>query len=318
MEIRAEEWARTACDGIEKVFYGKRKVIRKLLCALLARGHVLIEDVPGTGKTILARAMAAVLGADFKRIQCTPDLLPADVLGVSVWSAQKQSFRFRRGPIVSNIVLIDEINRATPRTQSALLEAMAERQISVDGRLMKLPDPFFIMATENPVEFEGTFPLPEAQKDRFLISLHVGYPEREAEALMLESQRQLNHPVESMTALTEPATILALQEQVVGVHVDPGLRDYILNLVQATREDQAVRLGVSPRGSLALYKTCQAWAAMEGRSYITPEDVQELAPEVFKKRIILTAEASIKNIKAERIIASILDRIPVPAFKEGV
>ncbi|MFQ3547350.1 MAG: MoxR family ATPase, partial [Termitinemataceae bacterium] len=307
MDTTIQSWADSITNHIESVFYGKRRLIRKLLCALLSRGHVLLEDVPGTGKTIAARALAQSLGIQFKRIQCTPDLLPADVLGVTIWSAEQQKFLFRQGPIVSNIVLVDEINRATPRTQAALLEAMAEGQISVDGRRMLLPSPFFLIATENPVEFEGTFPLPEAQKDRFLFSLSIGYPDTAAEAMILESQRQLRHPVETVTGKTGKDEILAMQEAVTQIHVDSALRDYMLALTGASRSHPSVRLGVSPRGSLALYRASQAWAAMEGRSYVIPEDIRALTADVFRKRIILQPEAVIKNISVERIIESIVD-----------
>ncbi len=309
-------WAETVVTQVERVFYGKRTVIRKLATALLARGHVLLEDVPGTGKTIAARAFAVSIGADFKRIQCTPDLMPADVIGVSIWSEEKKGFMFRRGPIISNIVLVDEINRATPRTQSALLEAMAERQISIDGRLITLTEPFFIMATENPVEFEGTFPLPEAQKDRFLLSVDVGYPARDAEALILESHRRLTHPVVDLTPVSSREAVLEHQKHAATVHVDDAVREYILDLVRATREDPSVRLGVSPRGALALYKASQAYAAVSGRAYVVPEDVKELAPDVFRKRIIPTPEAALKGLRADRVTESVLDRVPVPAFKE--
>lgn len=315
MNTTAKKWSNDITDEIEKVFFGKRRVIKKLLCALLARGHVLLEDVPGTGKTILARAVSAVLGAGFSRIQCTPDLLPADVLGVSVWSPEKEQFLFREGPVISNVVLVDEINRATPRTQSALLEAMAERRVSIDGRILPLPEPFFILATENPVEFEGTFPLPEAQKDRFLFSLAVGYPEEAAEALMLENQRRLEHPVHDLAAISSADTIIEMQKEVVGVHVDEALRNYMLALVRASREDASVRLGVSPRGTLALYRSSQALAAMDGRDYVVPEDIREIVPDVFRKRIIPTSEASLKNVTADRIVASLLDSIPVPSLK---
>jgi MoxR-like ATPase len=313
-----QQWADEITGGVETVFYGKRRIIRKLLCALLGRGHVLLEDVPGTGKTILARALANSLGTQFKRLQCTPDLLPADVLGVTIWSAEQQKFLFRHGPIMTNMLLVDEINRATPRTQAALLEAMAERQISIDGKRLPLPDPFFLIATENPVEFEGTFPLPEAQKDRFLLSLSIGYPDTAAEAVMLESQRQLSHPVEALKPLTQVDEILTLQEAVTCIHVDSALRDYMLALVTASRNHPAVRLGVSPRGSLALYRASQAWAAMEGRSYVIPEDIKGLVADVFRKRLILHPESIIKNISVDRIIESIIDSVPVPVFKEGV
>lgn len=318
MEKTIQQWADEITSAVETVFYGKRRVIRKILCALLSRGHVLLEDVPGTGKTILARALANTLGTQFKRLQCTPDLLPADVLGVTIWSAEQQKFLFRQGPIMSNMLLVDEINRATPRTQAALLEAMAERQISVDGRRLKLPEPFFLIATENPVEFEGTFPLPEAQKDRFLLSLSIGYPDTAAEAVMLESQRQIEHPVDSLKPVTKVDEILALQEAVTRIHVDSALRDYMLALVAASRSHPAVRLGASPRGSLALYRASQALAAMEGRSYVIPEDIKSLVPDVFRKRLILHPESIIKNISVDRIIESIVDSVPVPVFKEGV
>jgi MoxR-like ATPase len=317
MNTNVKNWTDDIADEIERVFFGKRRIIKKLLCALRARGHVLLEDVPGTGKTILARAVSLVLGTGFSRIQCMPDLLPADVLGVSVWSPDKGEFIYREGPIISNIVLVDEINRATPRTQSALLEAMAERRISIDGRVLPLPEPFFIMATENPVEFEGTFPLPEAQKDRFLFSLSLGYPEVEAEALMLENQRSLEHPVNDLTAITSADAIIAMQKEVVGVHVDSALRDYMLALVHGSRQDPSVRLGVSPRGTLALYRAAQAMAAMDGRTYVVPEDIQEIVPEVFRKRIIPSPEASLKNITSDRIVTSLLDSIPVPSLKAG-
>ncbi len=318
MEKTIQQWADGITGAVETVFYGKRRVIRKILCALLSRGHVLLEDVPGTGKTILARALANTLGTQFKRLQCTPDLLPADVLGVTIWSAEQQKFLFRQGPIMSNLLLVDEINRATPRTQAALLEAMAERQISVDGRRLMLPEPFFLIATENPVEFEGTFPLPEAQKDRFLLSLSIGYPDTAAEAVMLESQRHIEHPVDSLRPVTKADEILALQEAVTRIHVDSALRDYMLALVAASRSHPAVRLGVSPRGSLALYRSSQALAAMEGRSFVIPEDIKALVPDVFRKRLILHPESIIKNISADRIIESIVDSVPVPVFKEGV
>jgi MoxR-like ATPase len=313
-----QQWADDITDSVETVFFGKRRIIRKLLCAILSRGHVLLEDVPGTGKTILARALANSLGTQFKRLQCTPDLLPADVLGLTIWSAEQQKFLFRQGPIMTNMLLVDEINRATPRTQAALLEAMAERQISIDGKRLQLPDPFFLVATENPVEFEGTFPLPEAQKDRFILSLSIGYPDTAAEAVMLESQRQIAHPVETLKPLTGPDEICALQESVTRIHVDSALRDYILALVGASRNHPSVRLGISPRGSLALYRTSQAWAAMEGRSYVIPEDIKGLVADVFRKRLILHPESIIKNISVERIIESIIDSVPVPVVKEGV
>ncbi|MDR3140088.1 MAG: MoxR family ATPase, partial [Treponema sp.] len=286
-----------------------------LITAFLARGHVLLEDVPGTGKTILARAFAAGLNLSFARIQCTPDLLPADILGVSVWRQEEGQFVYRPGPVVNQFVLVDEINRATPRTQSALLEAMAEGQISVEGKRIPLPEPFFVMATENPVEFEGTFPLPEAQKDRFLLSLRIGYPDAESESLMLENQRRLTHPVTDLGAVVSWEEIAPLQEKVTGIFVNPLVKQYLLALVQATRQEPNLRIGISPRGSLALYRSAQAYAALHGRDYVTPEDVKEMALPVFRQRLLLSSEAFVRGILPDRIIESILDRTPVPEYR---
>jgi MoxR-like ATPase len=270
------EFARRIRENIETVFLGKTAVVDMLITAFLARGHVLLEDVPGTGKTILARAFAASLKLRFARIQCTPDLLPADILGVSVWRQgeeeedKKGRFVYRPGPLVNQFVLVDEINRATPRTQSALLEAMAEGQISVDGKRYALPEPFFVLATENPVEFEGTFPLPEAQKDRFLLSLGIGYPDPESESRMLESQRRMSHPVTDIKPVASVEEIAPLQDAVTRVHVDPVVKDYLLSLVAATRKESRLRIGISPRGSLALYRSAQAYAGLQNRNYVTP------------------------------------------------
>lgn len=283
-----------------------------MLVAVLCRGHILLEDVPGVGKTILARALAASIGGSFSRVQCTPDLLPADVLGVSVYQPKDGSFVFREGPIQANVVLVDEINRATPRTQSALLEAMAEHQVSVEGKRRDLPDPFLLLATENPVEFEGTFPLPEAQKDRFLFSLNVGYPSKSVEQRIIESQRRITHPIEDVDSVTNPEDLLALQKQIVEVYVEQSVIDYMLTIVEESRRHPSVRIGVSPRGSLALYKSCQALAALRGRDYVTPDDVKELAPAVFLKRIMLRPDVAIRGESAERVIESILDGVDVP------
>jgi MoxR-like ATPase len=312
------EFAARVRENIEKVFLGKTEAVDMLIAAFLARGHVLMEDVPGTGKTILARAFAASLGLSFARIQCTPDLLPADILGVSVWQQREGSFAFRPGPVVNQFVLVDEINRATPRAQSALLEAMAEGQISVEGKAVALPEPFFVLATENPVEFEGTFPLPEAQKDRFLLSLSIGYPDAEAEKRILESQRRISHPVTDLKPAAAPEEILPLQEGITRIHVDPLVKDYLLALVDATRHEPGLRVGVSPRGSLALYRTAQAWACLRGRDYVTPEDVKTLALPVFRQRMLLSSESLVRGVTAERIAASILDRVPVPDYRASV
>lgn len=319
------EFAWRIRNNIETVFLGKAAVIDMLITAFLARGHVLLEDVPGTGKTILARAFAASLNLDFSRIQCTPDLLPADILGVSIWRQalvnqeefddKKGRFVFRPGPLVNQFVLVDEINRATPRTQSALLEAMAEAQITVDGSRMALPEPFFVMATENPIEFEGTFPLPEAQKDRFLLSLGIGYPDKESESLMLENQRRVTHPVTDIKPVASAEEIAPLQEQVSRVHVDKAVKDYLLSLVEATRSDRNLRMGISPRGSLALYRSSQALAGIRNRNYVVPEDVKEMAANVFRQRFLLTSEAFVRGISPDRIIQSILDTTPIPEYR---
>jgi len=315
------EFAGKIRANIETVFLGKTVVVDMVIAAFLARGHVLLEDVPGTGKTILARAFAGSLGLSFSRIQCTPDLLPADILGVSVWQQEDKGGRFvyRRGPIVNQFVLVDEINRATPRTQSALLEAMAEGQISVEGKRLKLPEPFFVLATENPVEFEGTFPLPEAQKDRFLLSLPIGYPDMESESLMLENQRRITHPVSDIKPAVRPAEIAALtaelQEATSKIHVDAAVKAYALALVDATRHESSLRIGISPRGSLALYRASQAYAAIRGRDYVVPEDIKEMALPVFRQRLLLSSESIVRGVVPDRIIESVLDRVPVPNYK---
>ena len=315
------EFARRIRDNIETVFLGKTAVVDMLITAFLARGHVLLEDVPGTGKTILARAFASSLNLSFARIQCTPDLLPADILGVSIWQQDDESedrkgrFVYRQGPLVNQFVLVDEINRATPRTQSALLEAMAEGQISVDGKRYALPEPFFVMATENPVEFEGTFPLPEAQKDRFLLSLGIGYPDTDSEALILENQRRLTHPVTDIKPVAQAEEIAPLQDAVSRIHVDPMVRDYLLSLVTATRNEPRLRVGISPRGSLALYRSAQAYAAIQNRGYVTPEDVKEMAGSVFRQRLLLSSESIVRGIQPERIIQTILDTTPIPEYR---
>jgi MoxR-like ATPase len=322
------EFANKIKANVETVFLGKPSVIELVTAAFLARGHVLLEDVPGTGKTILARAFAASLGLGFSRIQCTPDLLPADILGVSIWQQEEKTggrFVYRKGPIVNQFVLVDEINRATPRTQSALLEAMAEGQISVDGKRLKLPEPFFVLATENPVEFEGTFPLPEAQKDRFLLSLPIGYPDRQAESRMLESQRRITHPVtdikpilpmENLEKRENTVKLIAgFQESVSRIHIDEAVKAYILALVEATRAETGLRIGVSPRGSLALYRSSQSLAGVRGRDYVIPEDVKEIALPVFRQRLLLSPESIVRGVQPDRVIESILDRVPVPEYK---
>jgi len=308
-----KDWGTKVCASVEQVFFGKHEVIEKILASILCRGHILIEDVPGVGKTILARAIAASLGGSLSRIQCTPDLMPADILGISIFNPQKGEFTFRPGPIESNVVLVDEINRATPRTQSALLEAMAEGQVSIDNTIRPLPRPFLLLATENPIDFEGTFPLPEAQKDRFFLSLTVGYPSRESEKMILDSQNKgLAHPVESVTAVSSPEEILKYQKEILSVYVSEELRSYILDLTEATRTSTLLKLGVSPRGSLALFRGAQALAALRGRDFVVPEDIRELILPVFSKRIILKPDQLLKGITEAIAVQRISDQITVP------
>ena len=288
------DFASNIIDNVEKVIIGKREQIELLLVAMLCHGHVLLEDVPGTGKTMLARSMATSMGISFKRLQCTPDLLPSDISGVSIFLQHESRFEFRPGPLFVNILLADEINRATPRTQSALLEAMQERQVTVEGEPRRLPRPFLVLATQNPVEFEGTFPLPEAQLDRFLMRLEMGYPSQDSEREIIRSQRH-GHPIESLEAVVEGEELLALSEQVSDIHVDDSLEDYILSLVQATRNHPDLSLGASPRGSLALYKTSQALAALQSRAYVIPDDIKKLAPLTLAHRLILKPESQLRG-----------------------
>lgn len=301
-----------------QVFKGNTDVVNMILACLFSGGHVLLEDVPGTGKTVLAKAIAKASGLPFSRVQCTPDLMPSDVTGSSVWLPDEQKFEFREGPVMSSIVLVDELNRATPRTQSALLECMAEGQVSVDGEKHSLEKPFFVIATENPVESEGTFPLPEAQKDRFMMCLSMGYPAEEDEASIITAQRSLVHPVETVDAVVSKEDILKCMEEAVNVHVDEAVLSYIIALANETRKDIRLASGVSPRGSIALYKASQAYAAVNGKSFVTPEDIKKLAVPVFKKRIILDTDSMLKGYTAESIIKDIIDQVPLPNFKAHV
>ena len=307
MTISPTEYSATTTRNVETVIVGKREQIELLIVAMLCQGHVLIEDVPGTGKTMLARAIAASLGISFKRLQCTPDLLPNDITGVSIFNQKTGSFEFQPGPVFGNILLADEINRATPRTQAALLEAMQERQVTMDGITRPLPAPFLVMATQNPIEYEGTFPLPEAQLDRFLIRLSLGYPGADDEALMLRNLRK-QHPIETIGQVVDGAELLNLHDAITDVHVDESLERYILNLVRATRAHPDVALGASPRGSLALYKAAQALAALRARDYAIPDDVKTLVPLTLAHRLIVKPESQLRGRTAGAILTEILER----------
>jgi MoxR-like ATPase len=297
---------RVICN-VETVIVGKRQQIEWLMVALLCQGHVLIEDVPGTGKTLLARAIAASIGFSFKRLQCTPDLLPNDITGVSVFNQKTNEFEFRPGPVFVNILLADEINRATPRTQAALLEAMQERQVTMDGVTRPLPAPFLVLATQNPIEYEGTFPLPEAQLDRFLIRLSLGYPATDDEIQILRNLRK-QHPIETIGQVVDGTELLNLHDAVTDVHVDESLERYILAIVQATRSHRDVALGASPRGSLALYKTSQALAALRGRHYVIPDDIKALVSLTLAHRLIVKPDSQLRGRTAGGILAEIVEQ----------
>jgi len=305
-----QKFASPLIENIEKVIVGKRQAIEYILVALLCEGHVLLEDVPGSGKTMLARAIAASLGIRFKRVQCTPDLLPNDITGVSVYNQKEGEFEFNPGPIFVNILLADEINRATPRTQAALLEAMQEQQVTMDGVTRDLPRPFLVLATQNPIEYEGTFPLPEAQLDRFLIRLSLGYPSRMEERQILTNLWR-EHPITKIGKVVDGQELSSLQKRIWDVHVDVTLQDYIIALVAATREHPDLSLGVSPRGSLALLKGAQALAAIRGRDYVMPEDIKPLVPLTLAHRLILTPEAELRGRTAKLILEGVLEKTPL-------
>jgi MoxR-like ATPase len=302
--------------NIEKVIIGKRQPIMLTLVAVLCEGHVLLEDVPGVAKTMLARAFARSVGCTFKRLQCTPDLLPTDVTGVSVFNPKTTDFEFRPGPIFAQIVLADEINRATPRTQSALLEAMAERRVTVDGQTYGLKPPFLVIATQNPVDHEGTFPLPEAQLDRFLIRLSIGYPAIEEEGKMLQRLQKV-HPIDEIGPVATAAELIAAQDAVRGVFVDDKVRKYVLDLVHATRQHEDVALGGSPRASIALFRTAQALAAVQGRNFVLPDDVKKMAYPVLGHRMILKPESRLRRLTPAAVLNEILMDVSVPMLKQA-
>jgi len=306
--------AEKVITNVEKVVVGKRGEVELALIALLCRGHILIEDVPGVGKTMLAKSLARSVGCSFKRIQFTPDLLPSDVTGVSVYNQKTAEFEFRAGPIVAQIVLADEINRATPKTQSALLEAMEERQVTVDGITHAMPKPFLVMATQNPIEYEGTFPLPEAQLDRFLMRIGIGYPSKSDEVLILDRQQHM-HPIDELGQVISADELLEMQEAVKDIYVDALIKQYIVAIIDATRHHPDIYLGASPRGSLALFRTAQARAMLRGRDFVMPDDIKALADFTLAHRLIVNPSARIKNVTTRAIVADVLDMTPVPGTR---
>ena len=304
-------------SNVEKVIFGKHEEIQLAVIGLLCQGHLLIEDVPGVGKTMLAKSLAKSIGCTFRRIQFTPDMLPSDVTGVSVFNQKTREFEFRPGPVMAQIVLTDEINRATPKTQSALLEAMEERQVTVDGKTYPLGRPFLVMATQNPIEYEGTFPLPEAQLDRFMLRISLGYPAPHDEIIILDSQQYI-HPVEEIDQVVSVEELLEAQEQVKEVYIDALVKEYIVAIVNATRKHPDIYLGASPRGSLALYKTSQVLAAIQGRDYVIPDDIKALAQPTLAHRLIVSPSARIKDVDPRVVVEDVLNSIPVPGARVRV
>ncbi|RAQ95499.1 AAA family ATPase [Thermogemmatispora tikiterensis] len=302
--------------NVESVIVGKAEAVTFTLIAVICRGHVLIEDVPGVGKTVLTKSIARSIGCSFKRIQFTPDLLPSDITGVSIYNQKTGNFEFRPGPIMAQIVLADEVNRATPKTQSALLEAMEESQVTVDGRSYPLPEPFMVMATQNPIEYEGTFPLPEAQLDRFMMNISLGYPSPADEINILNSQQD-HHPLEDLQQIMTAEELLEIQKQIRAIHVDQSIREYIVAITNATRHHGNIYLGASPRGSLALFRAAQALAAIRGRSYVIPDDVKMMVKPTLAHRIIVTPAARVRSVTSSAILDEILQTVPVPGAWVG-
>ena len=307
----ARELAKRIIDNIEQVIVGKSGAVELGVLALMCQGHALIEDVPGVGKTMLARSIARSVGCTFKRIQFTPDLLPTDITGVSIYNQQTGAFEFREGPIISQLVLADEVNRATPKTQSAMLEAMEERQVTVEGVTHIVPSPFMVMATQNPVEYEGTFPLPEAQLDRFLLIIRLGYPTSDEELEIIERQ-QMTHPIDTLQPVATSEEVVGLQQAIRDIYVDDLVKQYIVNLVESTRSHADIALGASPRASLALFRGGQAIALIRGRDFVLPDDVKELAVPVMSHRMIVSAAARMRGVAGSEIVESLLEQIPVP------
>lgn len=298
-------------DNVTKVVIGKQDVVKLILVAFYCQGHALLEDVPGVGKTMLVKALAKTVGCSFKRIQFTPDLLPTDVTGVSIYNQKTNDFEFKPGPVIANIVLADEINRSSPKTQSALLEAMEEGQVTADGQTYAIPKPFFLLATQNPIEYEGTFPLPEAQLDRFMLRLRLGYPQFQEEVQLL-SRLQFQHPIDKLEQVANTQEILKAQEIIKQVHVDQSLSNYIVKIIHSLRNHSQVYLGASPRGSLAIFKGAQALAAIEGRDYVVPDDIKLMARCALPHRVILKPEAQLNGYEPEKLVADILGQVPVP------
>ena len=307
----ARELAQKIIDNIEKVIVGKSRSVELGVIALMCEGHALIEDVPGVGKTMLARSIARSVGASFKRIQFTPDLLPTDVTGVSIYNQQSGEFEFREGPIIAQMVLADEVNRATPKTQSAMLEAMDERQVTVEGITHSVPSPFMVMATQNPVEYEGTFPLPEAQLDRFLLIISLGYPTIEEELEIIERQA-MTHPIETLQPVATAQEVIDLQRAIRAIYVDDLVKEYIVNLTDATRSHADISLGASPRASLAMYRGGQAIALIRGRDFVLPDDVKDLAQPMLSHRMIVSPAARMRGVSSPDVVETILEQTPVP------